>query len=208
MRLSRPALAIFAVIGLVGTSQATVIFSDNFDAEPGGTTLNYNSFANWDVSGGTVDLIASGGYGISCVGGTGKCVDLDGSTSNPGLLSTKTTFNLAAGSYTLSFAISGNQRNTASDTVTVNLGSAYTGTFSMNGTAPFQTVTIPIMSAINAPLSFQNMGADNIGLILDDVSLSSNEAAGVPEPSTLALFAFGALGLAWLARRRRAAAAA
>ena len=38
---------------MMGQLKATIIFSDNFNAENGGVgVLNYNSFANWSVSGG------------------------------------------------------------------------------------------------------------------------------------------------------------
>ncbi len=69
------------------TAQAGVLFQDNFDAEgtSGSSQLNYNAFDNWTVEDGTVDLIADPNqWGIDCVGGTGKCVDLDGSTRNAG----------------------------------------------------------------------------------------------------------------------------
>ena len=43
------------------SANAGVIFSDNFNAENGGTgVLNYNSFNNWTVTDGTVDLIGNG----------------------------------------------------------------------------------------------------------------------------------------------------
>lgn len=42
------------------TANAGVIFQDNFDSEltPGVSETNYDDFANWTVSDGTVDLIA------------------------------------------------------------------------------------------------------------------------------------------------------
>ena len=46
---------------MAGSSQAAILLTDNFDGENGGVgSLNYNSFANWNVTGGTVDLIGNG----------------------------------------------------------------------------------------------------------------------------------------------------
>ncbi len=77
----------------------TAVFSDNFDGEgaPGASVLNYGtasgtSFAQWTISDGTVDLVAIPDvYGIaSCPGSaSGKCVDLDGSTHDAGVMTSK-----------------------------------------------------------------------------------------------------------------------
>ena len=94
----------------------TVVFQDNFDGE--GAALNYTTFANFNApaASGTVDVVASGTYGITCAGGSGKCVDLDGSTSNAGSIASKNLFSFGAGDVlTLSFDLSGNQRNTSLD---------------------------------------------------------------------------------------------
>src|SRR4051794_36223044 len=61
---------------------AVVLLSDNFDAEPvpasPGWVANYNSFANFFVGSGTVDLLGpSNPFGLT---GSGNFVDLDGST--------------------------------------------------------------------------------------------------------------------------------
>src|SRR5690349_11263550 len=83
--------ALFAAPG-----QATTVFSDNFDAENGGATaLNYTGFTNFDVEG-QVDLVKTGDFGIVCAGGSGSCVDLDG-TSGPGRLLTSSSFSFNAG---------------------------------------------------------------------------------------------------------------
>jgi hypothetical protein len=50
-------LAVLGLIALARPASAVVIFSDNFNTENGCVgTLNYNNFANWTVSNGTVDL--------------------------------------------------------------------------------------------------------------------------------------------------------
>lgn len=76
--------------------------------------LNYNSFINWDVIGGNVDLIGPGLFDF--LPGNGLYVDLAGSTAPAyGLMKSKTTFALTAGTtYQLSAKLAGNQRLDAS----------------------------------------------------------------------------------------------
>ena len=78
--------------------------------------LDYNAFAQFSISGGTVDIISAvNPYSITCA--SGSCVDLDGSTRNAGIMTTDAV-NLSGGvNYTFSFDISGNQRGRAIDTV-------------------------------------------------------------------------------------------
>jgi hypothetical protein len=212
-----------------------VAFTDGFDSENGGLSqLNYNTFANWSVSNGTVDLIRSGGFGISCFGGTGSCVDLDGSTSNAGVL---TSSNIAFSNGDLveiAFRLSGNQRNASVDQVGVQfdfgqstdvLDLTKSGDFGLFGPSDFVGVTgandsltraggdpfglyhlsFTSLTAGFMNLRFENLGGDNIGAILDAVTVSVGPQA-VPEPSTWALLVVS-LGLAALAMRRRRALA-
>jgi PEP-CTERM motif len=197
--------AMIAVACLPGTAGAAVVFSDNFDAEPGGSQLNYNAFANWNVADGTVDLIASGGFGITCVGGAGKCVDMDGSTSDAGRLESKTTFNLTPGDYVLTFSVSGNQRGGSADSMSFGFGSFTDSIVDLASDAPFATHNLffTVASNTSGTIFFDHAGGDNIGIILDSVVLESRQATpGVPEPSTLLLLGAGIVGLgAWVRRR-------
>lgn len=186
-------------------ANAGIIFQDNFDAEAGAANasiLNYTAFTNWTVSDGSVDVVAnSNGWGITCAGGSGKCVDLDGSTGNAGIL-TSSLLSLAAGTYNLSFDISGNQRNGSADSFTLALGGFLNESFNLSASAPWQTVTRSFTVSSNTANSivFNHAGGDNIGIMLDNVSLSKTD---VPAPGTLVLFGLGLIGLGFARRNAR-----
>ena len=112
-------LAASAVLALAAFTPAagTVVLADTFDGENGGSTaLNYAGFANFDVTSGSVDIIHSGDFAINCVGGSGSCIDLDGSTGNGGTLTTKAAYAFNAGDLvTLTIQLSGNQRGFPAD---------------------------------------------------------------------------------------------
>lgn len=187
-------LGLLAACAVAAPANAATIFSDNFNGENGGTgVLNYTGFANWAVSNGTVDLIGNGFFDF--YPGNGLYLDLDGSTSNAGDL-TSSSIALAPGNYTLTFAIGGNQRYSAVDTLTVSLGSLYSESFAYSWFTPLTTITrnIAVGSATNENLTFSHAGGDNVGMILDNVSLSDNVSA-VPEPATCAVLGLGVLPL-------------
>ena len=73
-----------------------------------------------------MDLVHSGDFGITCFGGAGSCVDLDGSTNASGTLNS-VSFAFSAGqSVTLSWELSGNQRGGGPDEF--NAGFTFGGT--------------------------------------------------------------------------------
>ena len=193
-------------------AQAGVIFSDNFDADSAASVLNFNGLINWTVSGGTIDYIRSGGFGISCVGGTGGCLDMDGSTGNAGRITSRLVFDFDDGvDYFIDLALSGNQRGGASDTLNFGLVRESDGAL-LGGAigpvapgAPFSTYTGGFNGSA-APgswrLYFEGVGGDNIGAILDNVVLRDNRSATVPEPATLLLSGLALLA-AGVVRRRR-----
>ncbi len=202
--IKRTLLAFVAGSMLSVSAQAGVIFEDNFDLEAGAagsSALNYNSFDQWTVSNGTVDVVSNGGWGIQCAGNTGKCVDLDGSTHNAGIFSSD-TFSLAAGIYSLSFDISGNQRGGSNDNLQVTLDGFFNQSFNLAYNSPWQTVThtFTVGSATSNNLTFNHAGGDNIGIMLDNVSVQSVE---VPEPGTFALFVLGLAGVGLLRKKQK-----
>lgn len=174
-------------------AEAISLFSDNFDTENGGSgALNFNGFSKWDVTDGTVDLIPAGGQ-FDFYPGNGLYIDLDGSTGNAGILTTKTTF--AAGTYNLSFKLGGNARGSAADAVTVNLGLGnFSEVFTLNSGDPLTTFVRTITLTSAGKLSFSNAGGDNIGAILDDVNLTT-----IPTPALLP----GLIGMGLAAMRKR-----
>lgn len=220
--------SIALALGLLGASaDAQVMLDDTFAAEsPAGSTLNYNAFTNWDVTG-QVDLVRMpNGFGISC---NIACVDLDGS-SGPGSIRTKQSFALGAGErWTFAFYISGSQRSSAADDIGAavrlsggaNTGnftgtggmsflnvagpsgfSAVTGNTSIAGFAPFSwwSISFDVFGAGSAQFELSTASGDNIGPIIDQVIISKSSPAVVPEPATLALVL---LGLGAMAARHR-----
>lgn len=171
------------------------MFSDNFDSENGGSAaLNYNSFANWDVTDGTVDLIGNGSWDF--LPGNGLYVDMDGTTSNAGKMMTKTSLNFSPGTYTLSFDLAGNHVPgfPPSDTVIVqvDMGNLFNKSYTLITSDPFTTYTetFVVLVDTSTKLSFEGVGGDNVGLLLDNVSV-----VPVPGAVLLGILGLGAAGI-------------
>jgi Protein of unknown function (DUF642) len=176
---------------------AAPIFSDNFE----GNTTGLNKIpTGWSISnGGTVDIVGTGQFGITCAGGAGNCIDLDGSSGKSGNLSSPNVTLQQNQVYTVSFDLSGNQRIAAqTDLVTVSLGGS-SFALSILGNAAFGTHTFSFTPATTGTfnLSFLDNSSNNVGAILDNVSISP-----VPLPAAYALFVAG-LGLFGAVARRR-----
>jgi hypothetical protein len=119
-RLKMAGLAALLGLCVSQTAAAAVLLSDNFDTENGGVgMLNYNGFANFTVSnsgaGGAVDLIGNGFFDF--YPGNGLYVDICGSASACGVLTTKQTF--APGTYDIALSIGGNARESGTNATTV-----------------------------------------------------------------------------------------
>jgi hypothetical protein len=199
-------LLALVVAAFGSAAQAQTIFSDNFDAN----ALALNAVpTGWTVTNGTVDIIGDPNF-FNFIPGSGRFIDLDGSTGDAGVLTR--SLNLAAGTqYTASFQLAGNQRNGNPETVTGILGVGIgntSNTFSLGQTAGwtnFSLVFTPTTTGAYV-LSFGNSGGDNIGMLLDNVSVSVTTP--VPEPETYAMLLAGLGLLGFAARRRKAQEAA
>jgi hypothetical protein len=211
-------------------SQATVVFSDNFDTENGGATaLQYTGFTNWNVTGTGVDLVRTPDFGITCAGGSGSCVDLDGSPGPGGLMS-KLSYAFHAGDLvTLTFDVSGAQRGTLGDdpfhagfdfngtardyTLGDTYGNAdvFPGVFSTGGTVDtgtlangngFSTYSLSFRAVTDGSTQvfFDTTEDGNVGPLLDNVSL---DVSAAPEPATWAMLLLGFFGIGGMLRLSR-----
>jgi hypothetical protein len=180
------------------SAQAQVVFADNFDADAQG--VNYTAFVNgWTVGDGTVDLVGTGFFNF--YPGNGNYVDLDGSTSNAGVLSRSLT--LTGGTtYTASFSLGGSTRGD-SNLVDVGFGTSL-ASFTLLSSDPLATQSLSFtpLSSGSYSLSFANFGGDNLGAILDNVVVST---PAIPEPETYALMLAGLGAVGYASRRRKQA---
>lgn len=183
-------------------SAATIIFSDDFDSE---TLKNNGSLSNWNVSNGTIDVIGVGGP-FDLYLGNGRYVDMDGSTRNAGRIETKSAFELIAGqTYELTFMYGRNTRgNNVDPTETLNFGfGSWSDTLNIpsGAIASFltRTVLFSFQTNVIGSIFFEDLGADNQGVVIDNVSLSA-----VPLPAGGLMLVGGLAALAGLRRRKHA----
>lgn len=194
-------IALLAGLAWAGATPAVTLFTDDFEDN----FLGLNATpVGWTVDGGTVDIIGSTGSSslFDLLPGNGAYIDLDGSTGASGLLSVG--FGLTGGvEYTATFSLAGSQRGTA-ETGTVSFGASSLD-YALASSDPFAAFTLsftPGASGVFA-LSFQNAGGDNLGALLDNVSVTFNGGVTpIPEPQTYALMLAG-LALVGCAVRRR-----
>jgi len=194
-------LAQFPSIG-----HAAIIVDGNFSGAAGsfqtvGTGGTFGANNAWTVVSGSVDWIGSYWTPPSPGGGS---VDLDG--NSVGAISQ--TFALAAGTYKISFAFSGNPDGPPP---TKALEVSVTGSAAQDYSYPVVGDRVNMNYAIesyiftwgggDATLTFASLNkpSDNpYGPVIGDVSISA-----VPEPSTWAMMILGFLGVGFVAYRRK-----
>lgn len=188
-----------SLLASAGVAQAA-IFEESFDDYGTGTILNAGSSqlgSRWAISDGTIDYLApASSYGDLCLSGT-SCIDLDGSTGDAGVLATTQQF--GPGTYKLSFDLWGSQRGDT-NTVRVRLGDVLVAELALGsaealGSYVFSNIVVTTTGA----LSFENLGGDNLGALVDNIAVT-------PLPAALPLLAtaLGAAGLLARSRRRSA----
>ena len=209
-QLSLIAGAALAAALIASGAQAAVVADGDFSSPSGGGSFatygSGSSMGPWLVTQGSVDLI--GAYWQSPTAGGGS-VDLDGAYQAGGI---SQGLALAAGSYKLSFYLSGNPDSSLGvKTVQVAVGSAFQN-FSYDtslagnshGDMRYVLETLSFTTAGPTTLQFTSVDAANsaFGPVIGGVSISA-----VPEPATWALM-IGGFGLAGVALRRRRLAVA
>jgi PEP-CTERM motif-containing protein len=177
---------------------AQVVLQDNFDSAP--QILNWagdSVFASTSAPA-SVDLIGTGFFDLQP--GHGNYLDLDGSTgsgNNPaGQITSVDSF--AAGAYSLSFLLGGNDRISQTQSTTISLGD-WSTTITPGASDPFTQHDFSFTTNTAGQLTFTENGPSNQqGNLLDDVKLTA-----VPEPASWALMLVGFGGLGAVLRSRR-----
>ncbi len=172
-----------------------VVFFDNFFSDGGGAPADdFNSFVQWNVTGGSVDLV--GGTGLGIFGAppnqpNGRFVDLGGSTGDPGLFGTSGPLSVVAGqTYNLTF----NYRSTTGDldaaTVTVGDRTFGVSSASTSFTRFSQDFTADQTGPITISFQGDEADRDNSGLGVDGLLFgpASDVASGTGNaaPPTIA----------------------
>jgi hypothetical protein len=170
-------LAALPALARDARQEPRVLLAESFDGENDGrAALMYAGFSHWAVEDGTVDLVGARSE-WDFVPGHGLYVDLDGDRPDgvhfdAGRLVSREAFALAAGRYELRFRLAGSHRGDT-NTVLVTLGDAYHERITLPSHAGFEEYVraFPVHAPQRGRLSFENLGSDGYGLLLDDVRL-------------------------------------
>ncbi len=199
-----------AAVALASQANATTVIYDNF-------TTGETPALNWAgdsvftslagpatgpvANNASVDLVATGTFGITSFDGVSNVVDLDGSTGSgnvpSGILQSDTS--LGSGDYTVTFWLSGNQRGYDARQASVSIGSETWTSPDLASSAPWVFETL-YFTNVSGPVTFEGLGpSNNVGDLLGTVTVST----GVPELSTWAMMFVGFAGLGFSGYRAR-----
>jgi hypothetical protein len=189
---------VLAVLTATTSLAQAAVFQDNFDSYQLQLDWTPPSTSGWTVFNGTVDIIGNtfAATSYDFLPGHGGYVDLDGSKNKAGYLFN--IVNLVGGTkYSLSFDLAGSQRGSSED-VGVTFGGS-TSNYTLASSDSFQKFFLDFTPGSTGEFSimFKNKGGDNIGALLDNVSVTA-----VPEPEIYALM-LGGLALVGFSARRR-----
>lgn len=200
-----------AALIVAPVASASTTFFDNFDSYVGGgsgiypdSKTNWDGASTWTITDGTVDLVANGNWGLTCLGNAGKCIDIDGSSKDSGFMFTE--LNLDPGKYVISFWLAGNGRSAkrGPDDVTVEVDGLFDANFNLAYDANWSeyTDTFTVAQGSTQTLSFTSTSGDNVGAMLDSVSIRA-----VPEPATWLMMLAGFAMTGFALKRRKGVAA-
>jgi hypothetical protein len=182
-----------------GSSRAALIFFEDFEAYTIGG--NWPGEGGWTVSDGSVDLYGPGNFWAKLA--PTNFLDMDGSTMDAGKI-TSVPISLDPGQYVLSFDAAGNKRNKGLDTMIVEVAGLFSAPLTLPDNAsmqPFSTSILTVQAPMVTTISFEGVGGDNVGLLLDNIALNSVEGR-IPAPGAILLGGIGVGIVGWLRRRR------
>lgn len=211
----------------IGTASAWAdnIFSDNFDFGPSIQTPlgtgNVDSYLQNDSTVYQSTFAVFGSPNNGSVPGcpapeSGNCLNLAGDYDVSQVV-TRSPISLSAGNYELTFLYAGSQRSqdlNTLDSAKVSLGNVFSQSFSAApGSGP---QTFDLKFTVNSPISANLVFTDTTprpvnndffdGVLIDNIQMSTAQAAAAPEPASLVLFTAGGLLVlagCWRSRRRK-----
>lgn len=206
--MTRITLTLLSLALLTAPAAAAPIFFDDFEADAMALGID-TELVNWTVTAGNLDVVGPGTQWAPLCADSTQCLDMDGTPGANASITTKSTFDLAAGNYAFSFDYGNNRddNNWLSWSLDgLSLGSTVLSDSGMDRTYTSVLQNFILDSAVNnVSITFTGGGpASYGGTVLDNVLLdfTPNVVGGVttvPEPSSLLLLS---MGLATVALRR------